>query len=304
MPPTTRAPVSARRARAAALCQGIVRCGACGSSMATQYQRGGQLLRVRALARRPHHDARLPVGQDAVVVDELVARRLLAALAPEEIALALAAADEVAERRARSTRALELRVERARYEAIRAERAFHACEPENRLVARSLETRWEEKLRELKDAEAELAEQHASGAGALARADRGARARPARAVGRRHHHRQGPQAAAARDDRRRHAHLPARQPRAPGRDPLALRRNRAAHHPAATEARRRQRTPPEAIELIKRLAAEHTNTQIADQLNAAGMRTSTGRPFDEQSRQLGPLALQDPAQPAARTTAS
>ena len=94
----------------------------------------------------------------ATVVDELIARRLLEALEPEQIALALAAADEHTDRRARSDRALELRVERARYEAIRAERAFHACEPDNRLVARSLENRWEEKLRELKDAEAELAE--------------------------------------------------------------------------------------------------------------------------------------------------
>ncbi len=47
------------------------------------------------------------------------------------------------------------------YEAARAERAFHTCEPENRLVARSLETRWETKLRELTDAEAELSEQAA-----------------------------------------------------------------------------------------------------------------------------------------------
>jgi hypothetical protein len=82
-------------------------------------------------------------------------------MAPEEIALALAAADQVADRRARATRAVELRVERTRYDAIRAERAFHACEPENRLVARSLETRWETKLQELADAEAELAAQNA-----------------------------------------------------------------------------------------------------------------------------------------------
>ena len=86
---------------------------------------------------------------------------MLEALAPEEIALALASADEVSARRTRSRRAIELRVERARYEAARAERAFHACEPENRLVARSLETRWETKLRELTDAEAELSEQAA-----------------------------------------------------------------------------------------------------------------------------------------------
>jgi hypothetical protein len=37
------------------------------------------------------------------------------------------------------------------------------------------------------------------------------------------------------------------------------------------------------IELITRLAAEHTNAQIADQLQATGMRTSTGLPLDEKA---------------------
>jgi len=47
-------------------------------------------------------------------------------------------------------------VERARYEADRAERAFHAAEPENRLVVRTLEARWEAKLAALADADAAL----------------------------------------------------------------------------------------------------------------------------------------------------
>jgi hypothetical protein len=78
-------------------------------------------------------------------------------LNPEEVALALAAADEVVDRRARRSRAAELAVERARYEAERAERAFHACEPENRLVARSLESRWEARLAVLAEADKALA---------------------------------------------------------------------------------------------------------------------------------------------------
>ena len=82
--------------------------------------------------------------------------RLLEALNPNEIALALAAADEVADRHQRVGRAAELAVERARYEADRAERAFHAVEPDNRLVARSLETRWETKLAALVEAEQTL----------------------------------------------------------------------------------------------------------------------------------------------------
>jgi len=49
-----------------------------------------------------------------------------------------------------------LAVERARYEAERAERQYRAVEPENRLVARGLETEWEKRLRELTAAETEL----------------------------------------------------------------------------------------------------------------------------------------------------
>ena len=48
-------------------------------------------------------------------------------------------------------------MERARYDADRAERAFHAAEPENRLVARTLEARWEARLAALAEAEAALA---------------------------------------------------------------------------------------------------------------------------------------------------
>jgi len=61
-----------------------------------------------------------------------------------------------------------------------------------------------------------------------------------------------------------------------------------------------KRTPSEVIELIKRLAADHTNTQIAEQLDKAGMRTSTGLPFDENAirwlrwrYQIGPSQPRD-----------
>ena len=47
-------------------------------------------------------------------------------------------------------------MERARYEAQRAERRYRAVEPENRLVARGLETEWESRLRDLAAAETEL----------------------------------------------------------------------------------------------------------------------------------------------------
>ena len=225
-----------------ALCQGIVRCGACGHSMSVQYRAKGAHYDCSA-SRINHIQTPGCRSVKAAGVDELVARRLLAALAPEEIALALAAADEVSERRARSDRALELRVERARYDAARAERAFHACEPENRLVARSLETRWEAKAPRARRGRGRTRRADHARTGALARAARGARARRASAVGRGQHIREGPQTAAARPDRRRHDHQPARGSRRCSRDPLALRRRRAAHDPATTEHQRHNPHP-------------------------------------------------------------
>ena len=49
-----------------------------------------------------------------------------------------------------------LAVERTRYEAQRAERRYRAVDPENRLVARGLEAAWEQRLRDLEQAQAEL----------------------------------------------------------------------------------------------------------------------------------------------------
>jgi len=75
-------------------------------------------------------------------------------------ATAKALADQEASEATR-LRAFETAVERARYEAERARRQFDACEPENRLVARTLEANWERALREVERAEAELATQRA-----------------------------------------------------------------------------------------------------------------------------------------------
>ena len=75
-------------------------------------------------------------------------------------ATAKALADQKASEAAR-LRAFETAVERCRYEAERARRQFDACEPENRLVARTLEANWEKALRDLERAESDLAAQRA-----------------------------------------------------------------------------------------------------------------------------------------------
>ncbi len=260
----------------AALCQGIVRCGACGRPMSTQYRPWGACYSCHS---RSEHD---PTPSCRVVkaapVDALVSRRLLEALAPQEIALALNAADELQDRHARSNRAVELRVERARYEAVRAERAFHACEPDNRLVARSLEDRWEQKLRELKDAEAELAERTVQ-APEPSREQLEALARDLPALW----------AAKTTADRDRKRLLRAligdvtikSDPHGPevlvG---IRWQSGAAEQHTVTRPPKIMNPTPPEALDLLRRLAPHYSNADIANELNAAGLRTGTGRTFD------------------------
>jgi DNA invertase Pin-like site-specific DNA recombinase len=145
----------------AALCQGIIYCGGCGQGMCVQHQ-GGHPRYSCAESYRNHVVTPRCSSVRAGTIDTAVAGALLAAIEPAQVALALAAAGEVTARRHRSLRAAELAAERARYAASRAERAFLACEPENRLVARTLETRWETALADAAQAEATLAaQQHA-----------------------------------------------------------------------------------------------------------------------------------------------
>jgi hypothetical protein len=60
----------------------------------------------------------------------------------------------------------------ALYEAQRAERRYRAVDAENRLVARGLESKWKQRLRELERAKAELARRERERPRALSAEDR------------------------------------------------------------------------------------------------------------------------------------
>lgn len=92
-----------------------------------------------------------------MAVDTLVERIVLDALVPDQIEIALAAAGQLEQESHQLERQWALRVERARYDAERARRQYDAVEPENRLVARSLERAWEERLRAVEAVEQEHA---------------------------------------------------------------------------------------------------------------------------------------------------
>ena len=129
-----------------ALLQGIAVCGRCGRRMSLRYTGPkGDYPVYCCRADRDHKAGPLCQEVRASPVDAFVERMFLDALAQDRIAVrsrALAAG-----RASGLEKQWALRRERARYEAERARRQYDAVEPENRLVARSLERAWEEKLR-------------------------------------------------------------------------------------------------------------------------------------------------------------
>ena len=82
-------------------------------------------------------------------IDAAVARALLEAMRPAQLEVSMAAFDQIAAQARQLDRQWQLTLERARYEAELARRRFVAVEPENRLVARTLEREWNERLAEI-----------------------------------------------------------------------------------------------------------------------------------------------------------
>jgi DNA invertase Pin-like site-specific DNA recombinase len=138
--------------RGEALLPGLIVCGKCGRRMTTRYKTGkrpsyycGEYWRL-ALDEPCGHIA-------AVTLDDLVTREVLRALEPAALELSLRAIENVEHERKRLHDHWRQTLERAKHEVARAERQYQAVEPDNRLVARTLESRWEEALKSLRQVE-------------------------------------------------------------------------------------------------------------------------------------------------------
>jgi DNA invertase Pin-like site-specific DNA recombinase len=132
---------------------GLLECGQCGRRMNVQYS--GKRKTLRYSCARNHCSYAAPLCQSICgeVLDELVERLVLAVLEPAALELSLAAAADLQKEQQRLEQHWHQRLERAGYESDRAARQYHAAEPENRLVARELEKRWEQLLVEKRQVE-------------------------------------------------------------------------------------------------------------------------------------------------------
>ena len=140
-----------------ALLQGLVTCGHCGRRLHVHY-RGRNSVPGYHCAGKDIVDGRgqycLNVG--GTLIEQAVADAFLEAITPAAIEATRLSVEQLQSNHDAALSQWRLEVERTRYEAERAERRYRTVEPENRLVARGLETEWENRLRDLTAAEMEL----------------------------------------------------------------------------------------------------------------------------------------------------
>lgn len=141
----------------AALLQGIAICGTCGRRLKVYY-RGRNSAPGYYCASKNIVSGRgeycLNVG--GCQIDAAVAAAFLVALTPAAFDACLAAIEQLDADHESTVAQFRRDLERARYGAQRAERRYRTVDPQNRLVARSLEAEWDKSLQELKAAEVEL----------------------------------------------------------------------------------------------------------------------------------------------------
>jgi Recombinase zinc beta ribbon domain len=131
-----------------ALLQGIVLCGACGRRMTVRYLSDGTIPSYQCRQAHAQLAEKTCQTMRGDGIDQVVAACFLEAIQPAQLAVALSTLDQLEARAKQIDRQWQLRLERAQYEADLAHRRYNAVDPDNRLVARSLERDWNEKLTE------------------------------------------------------------------------------------------------------------------------------------------------------------
>ena len=130
----------------AALLGGLMNCAVCGKRMFTTYTDDGRDARyVCQQLATTYGEARCQ-SISARPVDKLITTLILEALSPAAIDVSLQAAEDIELERQQLHGQWKLRLERAEYETALVRRRYEAVDPDNRLVARTLERDWEQAI--------------------------------------------------------------------------------------------------------------------------------------------------------------
>ena len=282
--PQSRQPGTGAVREGSALLQGLATCGTCGRKLAVFYRGPAKTVpNYYCQGSADLVDGRgsrhMNVGGQGI--DAAVAAAFLAALQPAALQACLHAAEQLEPGHDAALDQHRRQVEQARYQAVKAERRYRAVDPENRLVARGLETEWNTALQQVADAEAELARRQTARPKTLSPAERDAILALGDDLG------QVWDAPTTTDKDRKQllrtlleeVNITARRD---DRDPharLVLRWKGGAITELTVPLRRPQpkiRTDDGTVDLVRRLAGHYPDANIAGILNRQGRRTPRG----------------------------
>jgi DNA invertase Pin-like site-specific DNA recombinase len=255
-----------------ALLQGLVLCGKCGRKMSVRYSPDGRIPSYECVQLHKQHGGPACQFARGDAIDAAVGRLFLEAIQPAHLEVSLATLETIENQTREVERQWQLRLERARYEADLTRRRFVAVDPENRLVARNLEKDWNEKLAVVEQLERDQTRLSSPAAAPLSPQERQRILKLAEDLPSLWH---APTTTAL--ERKQLLRLLIKDVTLTKRETtiaVAIRWQTEAcmsievpRPPRACDA---CRTPLAIVERIRNLAQDHTDRQIADQLNSEG----------------------------------
>lgn len=265
-----------------ALLQGLAVCGLCGKRMTIRYDCRETTPVPRYVCQHDGIEQGQPICQSipGKSIDQAVGRLLLEKVTPLALEVTLAVQQELQTRREEADALRKQQVERARYEADLARARFMQVDPHNRLVADSLEADWNEKLRDLTDAQ-ELYERYREHDAAVA--DDSTRSEVLELAT--NFPKLWSDARTSDRDRKRIVRLLIEDVTLIHDSQITAHVRfqggvvETLHLPRPRNSWELRQTSPQVIEAIDRLLDEFTEKQIADQLNQQGLRSGTGSTF-------------------------
>ncbi len=265
-----------------ALLQGLVVCGRCGRRMTVRYheRRDGPVPEYNCIGEAIQAGARRCLTIPGAGVDEAISQLLLDTLTPLALEVALKVQCELEARSDEADGLRKTHVERARHRAELARRRYLSVDPDNRLVADTLEADWNDSLRQLQSAQDDYERASAATRGALSEEHKARIRQLATDFPMLWSNPATPQRERKRMIRLLiedvtlakagmiHVHVRFRGGQTTS---LVL--------PPPLPAWKIRQTDPEAIALLGHLLDEHTDLEVATALNAAGHHSGLGKPF-------------------------
>ncbi len=136
-----------------ALLQGLLICPECGHKLSVRYKSNGKVSPVYECSWRKRDGLSSTgcISMRSEPLDSTICKRMMEIVVPSEIKLAIEAMEELEKRDQSLCKQWQMRIERSEYEAQLAERRYMEVDPSNRLVANSLEKRWNGTLDSLEE---------------------------------------------------------------------------------------------------------------------------------------------------------